>query len=100
MAREASKENTSKISQKSTKEFSNFSNFTDPGMCLNVEEFSHLSINIFVKSKISIDWDNIYTSTQIKNPNSKDNQKQFQGDFTDSGICLNAGEFTQFSNSI
>ena len=94
MAREASKENTSKISQKSTKEFCTFTDFTDPGMCLNVEEFSQLSINIFDKSKISIDWNNIYTSTQIKNPNSNYNRKQFQGDFTDSGRCLNAGEFS------
>ena len=93
MVDRASKKTNTEKSQKSTKEFSTF---TDSGICLNLEDFSKLSINPFEKSKISIDWDNISTSTQITNSNFNKSHSQFQIDFTDSGICLpNANIFSE-----
>lgn len=101
MVDRASKKTNTEKSQKSTKEFSTFTDsgicdFTDSGICLNLEDFSKLSINPFEKSKISIDWDNISTSTQITNSNFNKSHSQFQIDFTDSGICLpNANIFSE-----
>ena len=99
MVGRASKETDAEKSQKSTKEFNTLSDFTDSGIFLNLEDFSQLSINPFDKSKISVDWDNISTSTQITNSNLNKNHSQFQSDFTDSGICFNLDEMYKNQNA-